>query len=646
MDTLTLPSKIGIWSLTSDKGSPCYVRDTADQKDWHHWASVNKLVLNKAGRYRIAFLGESVARGYFYDPYYTPSSVLEQMLVTDGGLDAEVIDLARTNFDLTEVTHLSSECLALSPNALVIFAGNNWVISVQKSITPADQLHMLELLKKGGPAALKTWFSTRAHELISTFFQHLQKINDEHKIPVILVVPQFNLLDWKSYDYEQTVAQLNPGTAARWYEAKERASQAFAAGDYTAAEEACREMIKLDSSNPLGFEWAADCCLHAGQPEEASPLLNEALDTAIFLKTNSKPRFYSFMRESVLSIAPFYDIQVVDIASVMQQHLDGNLPGGDMFLDYCHMSYEGLQISMEATANALLSVEAKSNGMRVSRKTVDALRPSDEINAYAHFCAAVHNGHFGQSYERLLAICNDALDASMSIKEAMLQYIDFTTRCLPNYFCKSFKDFIQNDFVRQYDGGTGFLSRRNGKVMDLKLVDAIVAALKEHGTDVEDQVKRLRKSEHGANARMINLLKSYYSTETHYTQKGAQKKYYQSFLMQSRFTLVAEGNRPVTLTLTYRNGDVEEPESEVTVYINGEPVAILPAEKKWRTMDVTIDAAYIKDGVNELRLEWPPVLPSGAPTIDEETIISEHLLYEYLFPVFGELFRLTAVQEG
>jgi hypothetical protein len=303
-----------------------------------------------------------------------------------------------------------------------------------------------------------------------------------------------------------------------------------------------------------------------------------------------------------------------------------------------------LQVSMEATANALFSLEKKTEGKVVSKETLSSLKPSDEVSAYAHFCAAVHNGHFGQSYERLLEICNAALDASPSIKDAMIQYIDFTTRCLPNYFCRSFKEFIANDFVRQYDGGLGFLSRRNGKVIDLKLVDAIVAALKAHGIDKEEEVAELRKAEHGAHKRAINLLKSYYAADTHYYFKCAQRKWYQAFLKRSPFVLIGEGGRPVHLTLTYRNGDVIDAEKPVVVRINGQTFATLPVERRWHTVQLTIDASMVKDGVNELSLEWPSVLPSAEPVISEDTTVSERLLYDYLFPVFGELFRLTAVQ--
>jgi len=98
----TTVQKIGIWNRVSGNDHEYYARDNAFRNEWHFWADINKIAAS-SDRYRIVFMGESVARGYFYDPFYNCGTTLEKMLNDGGGMDAEVIDLARTNHDLAEV---------------------------------------------------------------------------------------------------------------------------------------------------------------------------------------------------------------------------------------------------------------------------------------------------------------------------------------------------------------------------------------------------------------------------------------------------------------------------------------------------------------------------------------------------------------
>src|SRR5262245_21445068 len=46
---------------------------------WHFWANVQKIPA-KGQRQRIVLLGESVARGYLYDPQFNPAMALQAMM--------------------------------------------------------------------------------------------------------------------------------------------------------------------------------------------------------------------------------------------------------------------------------------------------------------------------------------------------------------------------------------------------------------------------------------------------------------------------------------------------------------------------------------------------------------------------------------
>src|SRR5882672_4454258 len=91
----TASGKVGIWEKKEEAGKAVFVRSPHAIKTWHYWADVERIG-PKGSKRRIILTGESVARGYLYDPEYTPAMVLEKVLESELGKDeVEVIDLAR-----------------------------------------------------------------------------------------------------------------------------------------------------------------------------------------------------------------------------------------------------------------------------------------------------------------------------------------------------------------------------------------------------------------------------------------------------------------------------------------------------------------------------------------------------------------------
>ncbi|MGH2567620.1 MAG: hypothetical protein ACREA0_20015, partial [bacterium] len=88
------PDILGIWQRQAENGAVVFRRSPRLKHRWRHWADLESF-MQHTSRKRVLFVGESVARGHFYDPYYTPSLVLESLLRTTPQLaDVEVLDLA------------------------------------------------------------------------------------------------------------------------------------------------------------------------------------------------------------------------------------------------------------------------------------------------------------------------------------------------------------------------------------------------------------------------------------------------------------------------------------------------------------------------------------------------------------------------
>ena len=70
--------RVGTWEARDDAHGRSFVRvETGDPL--HLWANV-QTIPPKGSRCRIVLLGESVARGYLYDPHFNPALALQAMM--------------------------------------------------------------------------------------------------------------------------------------------------------------------------------------------------------------------------------------------------------------------------------------------------------------------------------------------------------------------------------------------------------------------------------------------------------------------------------------------------------------------------------------------------------------------------------------
>jgi len=177
----------------------------------------------------------------------------------------------------------------------------------------------------------------------------------------------------------------------------EEARAAFVKGHIDEAEIHAAIMTALDPTNPLGFEIMADCQLKRGNQAAARNNLELARDTALFFRTNSKPRVYAVVRKTILEKAAAYQITVVDLPAVFGLHLKNKIPGRTLFFDYCHLTVEGIQVAMGALAKhvAGMLLEDPTPLQTYPGPVYPQIYPDRQVNAFAHLLAAIHNAHWG-----------------------------------------------------------------------------------------------------------------------------------------------------------------------------------------------------------------------------------------------------------
>jgi hypothetical protein len=633
---------IGIWNKKLVNEKIVFHRDTKKREIWPLWADVREIGPRKEGK-RIVLLGESVARGYFFDPHYTVAKELGALLSQlNEYKDVEVIDLAKTSIMEWELLLLAEQCVQLTPDAVVIFAGNNWLSSVRTSFYDDGVFEEIAaVFGQGSFPGVKTYLEQRFEAVVTGILGKIESLLVKKGIQVVFVIPDYNLADWKSDDVERNLLWLKDGERTEWIEKREQAEASLRSGNYPLLKEAASRMVELDSSNPYSHELLGEYYLYNKDWEKANECFEQARDSVIVSRASrTKPRSFQVIRRTILSQAAGFGIKVVDLPAIFRT-TDSPVPGRALFLDYCHMSVLGIKLSMLHTAGALLtSPDDKPYDISVLKDS--GVSPDPIVEGVAHFCAAIHNSHYGQSAGILKYHCKKAIGYSKELAGLMLKFVDFSTRLAGSRFCKAFEESMMEGYIRQYEGGMGLLHPKGLKVMDAALADTIIEALEEVGIHHKEEFYKLRLHEHEVGEEKLNLLQSYYST-SHYNEfvVPSTQLFKRIRTTEHTFMFVTGSNDTgfLDFSFSYRTPGRYCAEKKIFISVNGteNKMVELPMSKEWVTHRFRINNKGLKDGVNTLIINWPYTYQPLE--IKEEFSIESFL--DSIYPVLGEIFSLT-----
>ena len=628
---------IGIYKPETKNGAVHYTRDVALKGRWSYFADVQSIP-PKSDKKRIVLLGESVTRGFLLDPEYTPALVLDQLLNSQQEEQYEVIDLAETNLGMIGIRERFARCTALQPDLVIFFAGNNWredlLISIANDPEKQEKIKALTDDVKG-IANVKPQVETYFKEIVSDFITEVGGISKEHDFNVLFAIPEFNLLDCRSTPKERVISELPVAQLSAWIQAKENAEQHIKAKTFSEAELYAQKMIDIDPSHPYGFELLADCKIHNEDYDAARIYFETARDTALFCRTNSKPRVFKVIQNTINEEAPAQNITVVDLPKVFENHLNGKVPGRDMFLDYCHLSVEGIQVAMEAIYTQVLGI---FNDTRSVHKEVTSIRPSREVLALGHLFAAIHNAHWGQSYEILLHHCTAALANHKEIAKTMVYYCDMISRNASNHVCKSLEKILEdNNKLDRYVHA--LIPGKDMKNMELELVDAMTTVLQANGVNIKEYLTNLRIEEHGIKNGTVDLLQPYYHATSYDEYQGTKTAFLQARDVSSEFFVVAESSNKAQLKISLRTPGMESGMIQsATISINDTVIRVVDVANNWNTYELDIPNNNLKDGVNVIKVLWPVVENYYQAQPNDNGSLS---ILDAAYRVFGEVCNMT-----
>ncbi len=184
--------RLGVWKRPTPGKDVPFIRDPQQKREWFYWADHERLE-PKRTRWRVVLTGESVARGYFYDPQFNLASALQGMLESELGPGTiDVVDLAKSNLRMPQLRDCIGQSLALTPDVLVIFAGNNW----HPHLSDGDIPYVDTLLRQFGVPGLKAYLDSKREEAVRRLVNQTNSVLAPRSVKIIWVIPETNLRDW------------------------------------------------------------------------------------------------------------------------------------------------------------------------------------------------------------------------------------------------------------------------------------------------------------------------------------------------------------------------------------------------------------------------------------------------------------------
>jgi len=630
--------RIGIWEPRLKNNEVSFVRAAVPGEPTSFWARCG-IIQPKRNKKRVVLLGESVARGFFYDPSFNPASALQTLLRSGGSQEMEVVDLARSNLTFEPLIDILQASAQLEPDALVVFAGNNWR-------TPPDfkgrhGKELADLLRRSGWRAVKDEMEQALRGRVRDCFDALGSFARKHNIPVVFVLPEFNLVDW--HDDCRSPPLCSSRSTAEWLRSRADGERALAAGEFREADECGHRMLQIDrGTTPSGPRIIGRAKLGAGDVGEARRFFEMARDGTICLPRDDSPRCYSTIHTTARSLAPSSGVALIDLPRAFEDYSGGDLPGRRLFHDYCHLTVEATVVAMSLAAERLLPLLGNTprSAAELRQTPIDV---APKVIGEAHFLSAIHNANWGQGNEIVRYHCHKALEYSPGVARAMRLLLDFHVRRAPSCLCKAFEELCLMQSLSALDVIFDHANPLEDKFLNPVLITEMADALKAHGASVDGEVHALLNREHGVGPDGVELTGHLYSLHSRIVPVDQDRYgYFRASEPVSAFRLVIDEQAAVRFRLTFRVKHAKE-DDRIEIMANGKPVASLKASSNWATQWLTPPAANLRAGINLVEIRWPLGDWSLSQWVDS---VADRLVEGQtadVTPIFGEIHSFRAI---
>ena len=218
------------------------------------------------------------------------------------------------------------------------------------------------------------------------------------------------------------------------------------------------------------------------------------------------PQATSIDQEMLRRAAQQYGFSTVDLPKIFAEYTGRALPDRQLFLDYCHLTLEGISVAMAAVAvDILFQTGEKFSG---SWRGLIDLRfdkhLSAEADATARFGAAIHNAHRLRPVSGKKTIlkywCESALATAPGIKDAMLDLIDARTARIPAVLTSAQERNMSSSFRLMFQHGWRY------DYLDTNLIEVLTEVLGQYDVGASEEIAQNLLERLAVGKRPVDLL--------------------------------------------------------------------------------------------------------------------------------------------
>lgn len=414
--------------------------------------------------------------------------------------------------------------------------------------------------------------------------------------------------------------------------------------------------MELDGGEaPASLELAAEAQLGLGGTGRARELLQQAVEARTWDNFPSVPSATLGVQGALRGAADL-GLHLIDLPQVFREVSPEGLPDRRWFLDYCHLTLEGMRHAMAAVAHKVLQLTGPAASPVPGRAQIaQAFSPlaAPAEDAQVKFMSLLYGAHYGCDYDpysgesvrregsvsaHWLA---EARRADPAIDTLLLTYAQARTA--------PFQSFDLSGEQQDLHGALTELERQTSQAesLDADVVRLILDTLgATHASECAAIMASLLEN-HAVERRPTDLCHPahHWSLAERQQEGGGYGTGVRALLRArwpcSHFCFVSEACRVLRLQVTARLPLLRgERAADLELLVNGNQLGRMRLETRWTQGVFDLPVDLLVAGYNKLTLEWPPLPAEG--DIALQTIVErlETGIPVDLHPLFGELYAL------
>jgi hypothetical protein len=602
-------------------------------------------VRKEPGQARVCYLGESVATGLHYAPDYSFGKIMAAQLNAAAGPGSfDFVDLSMAGLIASMVPEMFRQALQLQPDVVILMLGNNWLGPLG-----GDPLVDARMLREGGYRQMMADRLDIIRSKADETMRSVAELARGRNTRVIVVVPENNMVD---YSATQPVSWLPGDGSARWHALHERALAQLAAREYESAAELARQMEALDGGTCSTSQRLRALALAGlGRNDEAREAFRAEATCVLGNRWILQiPRIGPPTQDVLRRWARTDGFSCIDLPALLRTDARSSPPGRETFYDYCHFTVDVMRRVAAHVVLEVCQVAGRAPAPGTSVESLMAASPElpATTDAAAKLGAALGNAMISHEVGEVARYWGEqAVKASSGILSYLVDHLEMVTGATPAILTQAWRRLSQSPYKKVFWefplGGTlEMLCELAGRV-DPRTQSQILEIL-QRNLGLDERPLDLSQFLH-----MFSWSERFMD-DFELGQRGDDRlpfnkgPLHRSPWPTSRFFAVHDGKRDVHLELTARLPAVAggKRSGTVAISINGHLAGEGAVGSTWSKFSVRVPASAWRAGPNRVALHWPTLPAQGEAALQEVAERWEEGRRALPFPIFGEVFSLTA----